>query len=393
MPKISVIVPVYKVESYIQRCVESILSQNYRDFELILVDDGSPDNCPAICDHYAAHDMRVKVIHQMNQGVSAARNNGVSIAKGEYVTFIDSDDYVASNYLDVLYRACKEYSADIGLVNYIGTRGEVKFTLEGAELHVLDGQAALEKYGVESGHHIRLPVCKLIKREIVEKHPFPLGRVWGEDTACVYMWLWEANRVAETSLKLYAYYQREGSAVSTLSGNGYMGIIYTYDEMVSFFHKQGLEKLKDRYIYFLLLMTVHISQLIDKGNIEMHDMLSKCQKNALGLWNISEKQFIENHVAMARLLKRYGHNEYVLEAIQQIANTYAGKKIDKEQRSSFRKQLRGLLQMERINIWNAAIDGWIFEIAYPREMNAYWIAKAQVEKLSNHIKRENNYER
>ena len=98
--EISVIVPVYKVEKYIHRCVDSILNQTFRDFELILVDDGSPDNCGAVCDEYAAKDSRVKVIHQENGGLSAARNAGLDIAQGKYIMFCDSDDYVAPEWCE-----------------------------------------------------------------------------------------------------------------------------------------------------------------------------------------------------------------------------------------------------------------------------------------------------
>lgn len=108
MPQISVIVPVYNVEKYIHRCVDSILSQTFGDFELILVDDGSPDNCGAICDEYAAKDSRVRVIHQKNGGLSAARNAGIDAAVGKYIMFCDSDDYVAKNWCDEMHNAIVE---------------------------------------------------------------------------------------------------------------------------------------------------------------------------------------------------------------------------------------------------------------------------------------------
>lgn len=104
MGKISVIVPVYKVEKYLERCVDSILNQTYTDLEIILVDDGSPDRCGEICDEYSKRDKRIKVIHKENEGVSAARNDGIAAASGEYISFVDSDDYIDNDYIDVLYK-------------------------------------------------------------------------------------------------------------------------------------------------------------------------------------------------------------------------------------------------------------------------------------------------
>lgn len=112
-PKISCIVPVYKVEKYLHRCVDSILAQTFTDFELILVDDGSPDSSPAICDEYAEKDSRVCVIHQENAGVSAARNAGLDVACGEYVCFVDSDDWVEADYMKAMYNAAVETGADL----------------------------------------------------------------------------------------------------------------------------------------------------------------------------------------------------------------------------------------------------------------------------------------
>ena len=117
MPQISVIVPIYKVEPYLHRCVDSILGQSYTDFELILVDDGSPDNCGAICDEYAAKDSRIRVIHQLNGGLSAARNAGLNIATGKYICFVDSDDTVKPNLLEVTV-PYMEQGADLTVFNH-----------------------------------------------------------------------------------------------------------------------------------------------------------------------------------------------------------------------------------------------------------------------------------
>lgn len=117
-PKISIIVPVYNVEKYLDRCMESLLNQTLKDIEIILVDDGSPDNCPQMCDDYAKMDSRVKVVHKQNAGLGYARNSGLDIASGEYIGFVDSDDYVCTNMYEVLYAKAKETNTDAVLCSY-----------------------------------------------------------------------------------------------------------------------------------------------------------------------------------------------------------------------------------------------------------------------------------
>lgn len=113
MPQISIIVPVYKTEKYIHRCIESILNQTFKDFELILIDDGSPDQCPLICDEYALKDTRVQVIHKDNAGVAAARNSGLDIAKGEYITFVDSDDWIEQEMYQSMMETARKFDCDV----------------------------------------------------------------------------------------------------------------------------------------------------------------------------------------------------------------------------------------------------------------------------------------
>ncbi|MGN1419507.1 MAG: glycosyltransferase family 2 protein [Acutalibacteraceae bacterium] len=118
MPEISIIVPVYKVEQYLNSCIDSILAQSFTDFELILVDDGSPDNCGKICDEYAEKDSRVKVIHKENAGVSAARNSGIDLSSGKYIMFCDSDDYVDSNWCRSLYDAIENNDVELSVCGF-----------------------------------------------------------------------------------------------------------------------------------------------------------------------------------------------------------------------------------------------------------------------------------
>lgn len=127
MPELSIIVPVYKVEKYLPKCIDSILAQTFRDFELILIDDGSPDRCGAICDEYAAKDSRIKVIHQQNAGVSAARNAGLDIATGTYLGFVDSDDWIEPEMYETMITTAKEKQVDVVVcgLEYIGPNGAI----------------------------------------------------------------------------------------------------------------------------------------------------------------------------------------------------------------------------------------------------------------------------
>lgn len=120
-PLISVIIPVYNVEKYLVRCVESVVNQTYKNLEIILVDDGSPDNCGQICDQLAKDECRIVVIHQKNMGLSSARNSGIKIAKGEYFTFVDSDDWILSSMVEDLYRIITESSSDMAICGLIKT--------------------------------------------------------------------------------------------------------------------------------------------------------------------------------------------------------------------------------------------------------------------------------
>ena len=216
MPLISVIVPVYNVEPYIRRCIDSILSQTFTDFELILVDDGSPDNCPAICDEYAKKDSRVHVIHQENRGLSAARNAGLDRMTGEYVTFVDPDDFVHPQYIEFLYQAVIDTGLRIAICDLLITDSNKNAFC--AELLLFSP----DHFRVWSFHQIfktkdpRFYSCggKLIHRGLIQGLRFNHELKNGEDTLFFAEICENDNngRVAVLSNSLYYYYQREGSA-------------------------------------------------------------------------------------------------------------------------------------------------------------------------------------
>ena len=216
-PLISVIVPVYNVEAYLDRCVQSIADQTYRNLEIILVDDGSPDNCGAMCDAWAEKDSRIRVIHKENGGLSDARNAGMAAASGEYLGFVDSDDYIAPEMYQLLYTHICENACDISAcgVELVYEDGTEPRMLTGPGSRVLNRSGAMEAMIRESW--LKQPVWyKLYRADRVRDLLFPVGK-YHEDV----FWSWQAvaaaDRVAVFDTPCYFYVQRSGS----IMGEGY----------------------------------------------------------------------------------------------------------------------------------------------------------------------------
>ena len=167
---ISVIIPVYKVEKYLCRCVDSVLEQTYTNMEIILVDDGSPDNCPVMCDEYARQDSRVKVIHQENAGLSGARNAGIDMAQGQWLAFVDSDDYLAADFLERLYQACVDTGSSLSVCRWEYVRGETIPEHGTGETRVYTGREMLANLYVPDGAYFVVAWNKLYRKEWIEDH-------------------------------------------------------------------------------------------------------------------------------------------------------------------------------------------------------------------------------
>ena len=213
MDLISIIVPIYKVEPYLNKCVQSIVDQTYRDLEIILVDDGSPDNCPAICDAWAAKDSRIKVIHKANGGLSDARNAGLAMAKGEYVAFIDSDDSIAPTFIADLHDALSRTGADIAEcgVSYVDESGKVLRHRPAVPEKELDRIGALRKLVLEDGVY-QTVWNKLYRRETIDGIPFEKGK-YHEDDFWTYQVFDRMEKLVLVDKPLYNYLQRGGSII------------------------------------------------------------------------------------------------------------------------------------------------------------------------------------
>ena len=212
-PLLSIIVPVYKVENYLPKCIDSILAQTFTDFELILVDDGSPDNCPALCDAAAEKDARVRVIHQKNGGLSAARNAGLDAARGAWIGFVDSDDYIAPEMYEVLYQAVQSTGADLALCDYaeVDEAGtpcpQMHVSLSEGEL---TGQELLKR---ASGLMVQLAWNKLYRRAIFTQMRYPEGKL-NEDLFLIPEVCLQIQKAVVVPKALYYYVQRGGSIMS-----------------------------------------------------------------------------------------------------------------------------------------------------------------------------------
>ena len=219
-PLISAIVPVYKVEKYLGRCVESLLAQTYENIEIILVDDGSPDTCPVMCDEYAKKHEKIRVIHQENKGLSGARNTGIDNAKGEYLAFVDSDDLWSPHFLESLYKALKENDADIAQCRWEYMHGdELKEAYDAdAKTVCFTGREMLANLYIQTGAYYVVAWNKLYKKELFENIRYPEGRIH-EDEATTYKLFDLAKKCVFVDNALYGYYV--GSGGTSITRNGF----------------------------------------------------------------------------------------------------------------------------------------------------------------------------
>lgn len=225
---ISVIIPVYNVEEYVGRCIESVIGNSYRNLEIICVDDGSKDNSGKICDRYAIEDNRIQVIHKENGGLSSTRNVGLSIASGELIAFIDSDDWVHQKYFEVLVKCLQDNNSDMAVCSYIRTKDE-------NGLPKIDSDSAIQtrnlcRKEVASSHETKSYVWgRIYKRELIEN-------IYFDEQEMVEDAVFNSNVfVAKKELKavyvnapLYAYFIREGSLISGFNAKTYLNLCEKY---------------------------------------------------------------------------------------------------------------------------------------------------------------------
>lgn len=278
---ISVIIPIYKVEKYLRKCIDSVMAQAYKNIEIILVDDGSPDGCGLICDEYAQKDSRIKVIHKENGGLSDARNAGLDIASGEYVMFVDSDDYISEKMCDKLYWALTENNADVSVCNFLHVDEDGREIAEMnndmlIEDEVLSGREILENRLINNWHWV-ISWNKLYKRTLFDNVRFKVGKQH-EDEFIIHEILSQCERVAGVSDAMYYYVQRGDS----IMGKGFT--VKKLDAAEAFFNRAELfislgfsAEATYSVILFAVVEKMYVSfKYLDYRKTENRDRYKRC---------------------------------------------------------------------------------------------------------------------
>lgn len=262
--KVSIIVPVYKVEKFLERCVESIIKQTYQNIEIILIDDESPDECPKMCDQYEIKDNRIKVIHKKNGGLSDARNAGLDIASGEYIAFVDSDDWIESDFIETLYMNAEREKADISVVGYqlIWEDGRIRRFSRDEEYYVFDRENAIRE--LLKQQKFQCMVCqKMYRKQIFETIRFPVGKIY-EDVAIGLSTFLKAERVVVSGKVKYNYFQRSDSIVNAKFDKRKLFFLECCNKIIDYSDSQN--KLFDLeahtfYLRALMMFTLQLYQL------------------------------------------------------------------------------------------------------------------------------------
>ena len=296
MPKVSVIVPVYKAEAYLHSCIDSILNQTFQNFEILLVDDGSPDRSGAICDDYASKDSRITALHQENQGQAAARNYAMKIARGEWICFVDSDDLIHPQMLELLYDAAVQSGAGVSMCQMLESPelpGDFCCAVESKfETLTMDEETLVRM--LDAGAYPSWVACaKLIRREYIEQYPFHVGRVY-EDNEAVCRWVCWAGKLARMEHKLYFYRTNPESTTQKAFSVKRLDYLWALESIIRFYDSLGFATLRGRFldIYADMVAGYYITCLQDLNRPDLAKNIKKnlnlLKKDGISL---NQKQF------------------------------------------------------------------------------------------------------
>ncbi len=271
LPCISIVIPAYNAGKYIEKCIQSIINQTYRNFEIIIVNDGSTDNTKAICKKYVKLDNRIKLISTENRGAGSARNTGIAEAKGRYISFVDSDDYVCSDYYERMYKMIEEGNADIVEGHYKRVSGydENVFTNTETKKEYTNMEKLLVLYGEDEIEYINSVIVtnKLYRRELFNEAKFPINRII-DDEFIMYKLMYNSKKIISTPDIMYAYVQSEESVMrASFKEKRVHDTLDVYDEVYEFFKDKGnnelIEKILIRYLGYGIELTEKTSKSQD----------------------------------------------------------------------------------------------------------------------------------
>lgn len=282
---ISVIVPIYNVEKYLVRCIESLLSQTYKDLELILVDDASPDQCGKICEEYAKKDPRIRVIHKKNGGLSDARNAGLDCATGDYIAFVDGDDYVYPNYLEELYNTIQKDNSDLVIggfdvvdeaENILNTKVPDK---NGKQVWTQDDFWNIYYEDIQNSCTM-VAWNKLYTKKIFEKERYFVGALHEDEYIC-HKIISQCNKISIVNKPLYYYVQRGDSITSKLTIKNHVHLLKAYYSRMSYFKHTKQYQFLEKTLYSASLELVYMKEF--KGaeceyGMKLHDEYKRVRK-------------------------------------------------------------------------------------------------------------------
>lgn len=257
MPIISIIVPVYKVEKYLDRCVESLVRQTFNDIEIILVDDGSPDNSGKMCDEWAKRDERIRVIHKKNGGLSEARNYGIEAARGDYVAFIDSDDWIDDDMMEILYHALMENHADIAECSWRCIYSDrIEEETENTGI-VITGDNVFALHGEMQWKYFKPIACNKLydRRKIFHDVRYPVGKLH-EDEYTTHRAFYNADKLVYVDVSKYNYDRTREESITASFKEKNLDVIDALQDRLDFFYEKGLVELQLEMenMYFWILL-------------------------------------------------------------------------------------------------------------------------------------------
>ena len=277
MKKISVIVPVYNVEKYLDKCIESILNQTFKNLEIILLDDGSTDNSGKMCDEYAKKDSRIKVVHKENGGISDTRNKGIDVSTGEYIGFVDSDDYISEDMFETMYNLSERYGADISVVSYYEIRkNKIIDVRDSGELSVMTTEESIKEL-LRDTKIQSYPWNKLYRRELFEGIRYPQGKNF-EDIATTLLLFEKATRVVREEKPVYYYVRRNDSITENRNYKTYKDYVdVALNKYLYLFNKYPYDKeIEEFNAYNFVINMVWFYSLINAHDlVELQDDFDK----------------------------------------------------------------------------------------------------------------------